>query len=216
MLDFYPFFSMENKMLRPRGVIVLVFWFAVGAPVLADPGWQAAEGSGCLVWNAEPSAGSRVTWSGPCKDRRANGQGELVWRWDGNTMRYVGDMRDGKSHGRGVVTFPNGNRYEGDWVDDKRTGRGVVTFPNGGRYEGDWVDDKRTGHGVYTWANGERYEGDFVDGKPTTGVVTWANGDRYKGDFVDDKRAGRGKMTKAATGTRGSGAAVSPTAKARR
>ncbi|MGH8583467.1 MAG: MORN repeat-containing protein [Gammaproteobacteria bacterium] len=164
------FISRDNKMLRPLSVIVLVFWFAVGAPVRAEemarpghPGWQAAEGTGCLVWDPNPITGERVTWSGPCQDRRANGQGELVWHSDRITERYVGDMRDGKWHGRGVVTDADGNRYEGDFVDDKRAGRGTMTNANGDWYEGEWSGGFADGEGKAV-IKGNKYEGIWARG----------------------------------------------------
>ena len=46
---------------------------------------------------------------------------------------YAGELRDGKPHGRGIVTFPNGTRYEGEFQDGERRGKGVVTLPDGTR-----------------------------------------------------------------------------------
>ena len=44
--------------------------------------------------------------------------------------RYEGDFIDGKKHGRGIYTVPNGNRFEGDYLDDKRHGPGIMTYAN--------------------------------------------------------------------------------------
>ncbi len=49
-----------------------------------------------------------MTWTGPCKDLFADGQGTLVWRCGGREERYVGPMRDGKAHGRGTRAFLDG------------------------------------------------------------------------------------------------------------
>ena len=108
-----------------------------------------------------------------------------------NGVRYYGQTRNGRPHGRGVYTWPDGDRYEGDFVDGESTGRGVFTWANDDRYEGDFVDGKRTGRGVYTWADGDRYEGDFVDAKRTgRGVYTKADGDRYEGEWLNGKAHG--------------------------
>ena len=32
-----------------------------------------------------------------------------------NTPIYKGDTKNGKKHGKGIYTFPNGERYEGEW-----------------------------------------------------------------------------------------------------
>ena len=78
--------------------------------------------------------------------------------------RYVGQLRGDKPHGRGTMTWNNGDRYEGDWRGDKRHGRGTMTWNNGDRYEGQWRDDKPHGQGTLTWANGSREAGQWRNG----------------------------------------------------
>jgi hypothetical protein len=36
--------------------------------------------------------------------------------------KYVGEYRDGKSHGQGTYTFANGDKYVGEFRDDKFRG----------------------------------------------------------------------------------------------
>ena len=38
--------------------------------------------------------------------------------------------------------------YEGEWQDGKRHGQGKETYPDGFFYEGEWKDDKRHGYGT--------------------------------------------------------------------
>lgn len=196
----------------------LVMWLLVLALVLTSPvaaedmarpghpGWQAAKGTGCLVWNAGPIAGSQVSWSGPCENGRVSGEGDLVWSWDGKRSVYIGAMRDGDFNGQGTLTYPNGTRYEGEFVDGKFNGQGTITFANGNRYEGEWVDNEFNGQGIVTLANGDRYKGTWKGSKfAGPMLVTKANGDRYEGDLAHDvpnlngriEPSGRGKMTKA-------------------
>jgi hypothetical protein len=64
----------------------VAYTIVTAAENMASPeqsGWQAAEGSDCLVWNPNPQAEETVTWSGPCEGNRASGQGELVGRSPG-------------------------------------------------------------------------------------------------------------------------------------
>lgn len=175
---------------------VLVAGVVVPAEDMAGPshpGWKAAEGSGCMVWvwyggENEATPIGRVTWSGPCKDNRASGEGELVWQ----SGRYVGEMHDGKFHGRGTKTLASGERYVGEFVNGRPHGRGTNVWPSGARYDGNFFNGEQT-HGTHVWANGDRYEGDFVNAQESgRGTKTWANGDRYEGEFLADKVHGHG------------------------
>ena len=53
--------------------------------------------------------------------------------------------------------------YQGDFVDGKSTGKGMHTWANGDKYEGDWVNGNRTGKGTFNWVSGNKYVGDFLD-----------------------------------------------------
>ncbi len=160
------------------------------------PGWIAAQGSGCRVWNLCPQRDESVTWSGACPTGFASGRGVTQWFRSGQPgARFEGTLRDGKRQGRGVYIFFNGNRYEGEFVDDKRQGRGVFTWTNGSRYDGEWRNGERHGRGVFTEADGSRYDGEWRDGvRQGRGILTWANGDRYEGEFRDDNINGRGSF----------------------
>ncbi|XP_073770088.1 MORN repeat-containing protein 5 isoform X2 [Danio rerio] len=52
--------------------------------------------------------------------------------------RYVGEMKDGMFHGKGVLHFPNGSKYEGTW-EKGICKEGKYTFSDGLKYkETDW------------------------------------------------------------------------------
>merc|ERR1711998_25738 len=61
---------------------------------------------------------------------------------------YVGQVKDGKAHGFGKMTYANGNVYAGyvyvgEWKDDKRDGKGTYTYASGSIYhDGMWKDDE--------------------------------------------------------------------------
>ena len=81
-----------------------------------------------------------------------------------NGERYVGQLRDGKPHGRGTATNPNGKRYEGQWRDGKFHGHGSLTLGNGNRYVGQFHNNKPHGGGTYIKKNGTRYNGEWRNG----------------------------------------------------
>ena len=58
---------------------------------------------------------------------------------------YKGEISAGKPHGKGSVTFDNGNIYEGEFVKGKRHGFGVYTFADGEKYEGEWFQNQQHG-----------------------------------------------------------------------
>ncbi|KAL0571599.1 hypothetical protein V5O48_010363 [Marasmius crinis-equi] len=62
----------------------------------------------------------RLDWS------LVNEDGWGVLRGEGASYRYVGQIRTGKRHGRGMIIYQNGSIYTGDWWNDKRHGEGVV------------------------------------------------------------------------------------------
>ncbi|MEJ6709719.1 MAG: 2-isopropylmalate synthase, partial [Amylibacter sp.] len=44
---------------------------------------------------------------------------------------YEGTFKDGKQHGTGSYSLPNGYEYKGQWVDGEIQGPGVAKVPNG-------------------------------------------------------------------------------------
>jgi hypothetical protein len=104
-------------------------------------------GKGDKVFRSSPSlfgGGFPRGYSGYWKDGVYHGQGTLT----GNGVRYVGEFRSGKKHGRGR-TFVEPSAKERYFV-----------------HEGLYRDDKPNGKGRITWVGGEQYEGPFVDGEP--------------------------------------------------
>ena len=55
---------------------------------------------------------------------------------------YEGDYQHDKIHGKGKLTFADGDMYEGDYQHDKIHGKGKLTFADGDMYEGDFQDKK--------------------------------------------------------------------------
>jgi len=108
--------------------------------------------------------------------------------------QYEGELNDiGQRHGRGTITWSNGDKYEGDFKEGKEHGQGTITWSDGGKYVGEFKDGKRDGQGTETWSNGYKYEGDFKEGKEHgRGTITWSNGDKYEGEFKNGEEHGQG------------------------
>ena len=75
---------------------------------------------------------------------------------------YVGELKNGKPHGKGTYIWKNGTKYEGEWKDGERYGQGRFTFTDGSKYEGEWEDGKpwnltiydKNGKIIGKWVNG--------------------------------------------------------------
>jgi len=135
-----------------------------------------------------------VRYMGDWKEGKRDGYGVLVEK---NSNRYEGEWRNDKEHGRGIKTWRGGSRYEGEWYEGKKHGKAKISWGDGewkgDEYCGDWRDDHRDGEGVYSWANGDVYRGHWERSKLNgLGTKIWANGDRYEGRWKDDERHGNG------------------------
>ena len=88
-----------------------------------------------------------------------------------NGDRYVGEHRDGKRHGLGILTRVNGDKYVGEWRDDTANGQGSYTWANGDKYVGEFRHDKFHGQGVLTYSDGTlaTQKGVSEDGKTVRG-----------------------------------------------
>lgn len=47
---------------------------------------------------------------------------------------YMGEIKDRKRYGLGIMAYFNGRLYEGEWIEDRRHGRGYEKFSNGNMY----------------------------------------------------------------------------------
>ncbi|MES1988446.1 MAG: hypothetical protein V4440_10535 [Pseudomonadota bacterium] len=130
--------------------------------------------TGCKIWNSKSLEGYAISWTGQCKNGKADGIGSLQWFYN-------------KS--------PKG-RYDGDYVLGKMHGHGTYAMDDGSRYIGEFRNNLRSGRGAYLWADGTRYEGDYqnnlMDGK---GTIYWVDGSFYVGEFQQDRKFGYGKLS---------------------
>lgn len=109
---------------------------------------------------------------------------------------FVGDVINGKSTGKGVLRFGNGDRYEGDVNKAfEMDGRGTYSFKDGRVYQGEVKRDAMNGKGILTHTDGNIYGGDFQDGEfHDHGVFKFSNGDSYDGQFERGLMHGTGRL----------------------
>lgn len=142
---------------------------------------------------------------GDCKD----GYGKLVYK-NGDT--YIGQFKDGKSHGQGICVYSNpdlkGMKYVGSWKAGKIEGEGRMYQADGTvKQQGIWENNRykeegsygcisgdcANGYGIYLFKDGTKYLGIFKNEKPAVqGTVFYTNGSKYVGEWKNNKRNGKG------------------------
>lgn len=137
-------------------------------------GFVSDGADGCWLWASGIRAGAEgltASWTGPCPDGPAEGEGRAVvtWREDGNerAMIYEGSLRRGKNEGQGRLVITAGKQtrvvQEGTFRDDQFVS-GRVEFPAGGVvYDGGWSMMHPHGRGRVV-IRGRVFEGNWVNG----------------------------------------------------
>jgi len=100
---------------------------------------------------------------------KCTGRDSSVWdlcigEYAGYKGEYKGEYKEEKPHGKGTMTYYNGDEYIGQWKDGKYHGKGTWTSPDGKKYVGEHKDGIEHGKGTYTWANGDRYVQRYKNG----------------------------------------------------
>ncbi|GHU27050.1 hypothetical protein FACS1894152_2990 [Bacilli bacterium] len=127
-----------------------------------------------------------------------NGTGEYIYR---NGSRYDGNFRCGMRDGNGIMQNKNdGSTYKGQWENDKTHGHGIVSWPDGEQFIGDFDSGKiSSGDSIYIYSNGNEYSGDIYEGgKISRGgkmTITYRNGNKFEGKWSEDKESAEGTMT---------------------
>jgi len=78
-----------------------------------------------------------------------------------NSAVYKGSTKFSKRHGKGSITFSNGESYTGDWFGGLKHGFGAYTWPDGTFYEGEWKLNMMWGTGKLSLHNDFVLEGTF-------------------------------------------------------
>jgi len=112
-------------------------------------------------------------------------------------MRYIGEFKDDKFNGRGVLKFSSGDVYKGEFKDDALHGKGIYQFANDDWCSGNFVQDRMSGHGEFFFSNGDKYVGEFQEDEiHGSGVYKFAkNNEVYEGKFESGKLQPYGRKT---------------------
>ena len=135
-------------------------------------------------------------------------------------VRWKGSFANGKFHGAGVSTRPDGGMLRGTWTHQAATGlfEDISGIAQGSYYKGNFKDTTRDGQGIwrtpfgYTdegsffrnemhgsgqryFDNGDKYEGTFANGSlHGDGCLVYSCGTSYEGQWRNDKKDGYGKL----------------------
>lgn len=104
---------------------------------------------------------------------------------NGNSIFYLGEVKNDKASGFGIGIFNTGGVYKGEWKNNKRHGNGTYEWKDGHRYIGEYADDVREGQGTYFWENGEKYVGGWKNNKRNGEGIPYnkKGGIIYEGDW---------------------------------
>lgn len=140
---------------------------------------------------AETGDGS-LTYRGAFAEGRMHGRGRVTYP-DGGI--YTGRWRDGVRQGQGELNHPDGWVFVGDWEGGPLTGRGFLADDSGWQYNGNWKEGRMHGTGILQHPEGWTYTGQWVNGRREgTGEVTYRDGRYYKGRWEDGLRSGEGTL----------------------
>jgi hypothetical protein len=112
-----------------------------------DPHWLMDEQSGCWAYDSNAGPKNSITWSGDCRNGRADGEGTLTFFERRREIeRLTGTFADGMlQDGHVQIAWSDGSSYDGDEVHGQFNGTGVLIASDGSRYDGQWRDDNFVG-----------------------------------------------------------------------
>jgi hypothetical protein len=114
-----------------------------------------------------------------------------------NGDKYIGEIRDGQKHGRGILKYANHekfNKYDGFWKSNKKHGSGNMYYKDGTTYVGQWKNDMRDGKGILYYSTGEKFKGYFKEDKREGKGYFYSknNNSIFLGYYKNDVKDGKG------------------------
>ena len=78
---------------------------------------------------------------------------------------YEGESSEGKPHGRGRMTYLNGDEYIGNFINGIKSGYGIFYKNDTFTYRGNFEDDEMNGFGTKEFLDGRVEKGRFHKGQ---------------------------------------------------
>jgi len=110
----------------------------------SGPHWLLDERAQCWAYDSNAGAYDTITWSGVCRDGRADGPGTLTFFHRGRRFEELtgtfdaGHLEDGHVS----IRWSDGSQYDGDEAGGQFNGRGRLIASDGTRYDGEWRNDR--------------------------------------------------------------------------
>ena len=125
-----------------------------------------------------------------------NSQREGYGELNTNRIHYIGEFKEDKLDGKGVIEFlKEGHKYEGEFKDNEINGKGIFKWKNGDVYQGEMSNGKMNGHGTYTYNDGQIYDGEYINGlRDGKGRIIFSNQIIYEGEFKNGHRFENGNL----------------------
>ena len=170
-----------------------------------EPAWIKRAGKAKVVYS------NGNTYEGQfSEDKLKEGEGTYTWSTNAEdeedeegppktTAQYSGQYRNGKRHGKGKMTFPNGDTYTGEWENNKMNGEGTYIYKtdkgDADVFSGTWVADVKQGEGTYEFGvDKSQLVGTWEAGSIVAGTWRFPDGGCYEGKFENGKPAGEGSF----------------------
>lgn len=208
---------MTSKLIPLKNTLLFFLIFLVAGLLCANGRTKTAKdstwvvtSSGCKVYRAKPEKNETITWSGPCTNGYASGEGTLVRTQNGKPIeQYTGTLKKGIAHGKGKLEkYLTKEILEGQFINGELEGRGkYISFSQTNvinvYYEGEFRKSLINGYGKrfefddLTGDTTMTYFGNFVNTFFDGAGVYAQYGDQkiiYKGNFVNDHPMGQGEF----------------------
>tara|TARA_B110000967_G_C18622807_1_gene429660 strand:+ start:84 stop:704 length:621 start_codon:yes stop_codon:yes gene_type:complete len=86
-------------------------------------------------------------YEGCIKNGEISGEGKMIYKTN-EAVAYTGEWLNGEWHGKGTITYTDGETYTGEFYENERRGQGKCVWPSGIEYEGGWECDNIHGEGM--------------------------------------------------------------------
>ena len=130
------------------------------------------------------------SYIGQWKNGKRDGMGVLSWK---DVSKYIGEFVEDKVIGFGKLIREEGDVYIGQWDEFQAHGIGKYTSNRDATYQGYWNKDKQNGFGMETWPRGSTYSGEYIDGnKEGIGMLLFESNGGYIGEFSNGCLSGIG------------------------